>query len=272
MSWPAQLKPEARQRLEKGNRAARPSSCRDTTCRAHCHAASPGQDGRAGKHLPTMLLLGRQESPCCPLWGSHPPQQGLKPAPGWLCPLPHHGPPHNDFQVQFSQPGAAAGSDPPLGPQLPPGTHWPHSAPSIRPPPRRDKEAFSLPAPRHPGAIGTGSSRSWSRLEFAVLGWGGGGESATTGGVPARAGRRRARAWCPEAHAAAGNLCTAGRRVHEALLGAPGAGRGGGGKEKAEGVQGGGRGAAGRGACSEKNPAAALGGCKEGESTLPGHL
>lgn len=56
------------------------------------------------------------------------------------------------------------------GPQPPPGTHWPHSAPSIRPPPRRDKEALSLPAPRHPGDARTGRSQPRSRLEFVALG------------------------------------------------------------------------------------------------------
>lgn len=80
--------------------------------------------------LPDTLLLSRQESPCCAPQGSQAPLGLLRPAGGQLCPLLTTAPscpPHNGFQLQFSQPGAAAGSDPP--PRQPPAPAWHTLAP-----------------------------------------------------------------------------------------------------------------------------------------------
>lgn len=86
------------------------------------------------------------------------------------------------------------------GPQPLPGTHWPHSAPSVRPPPRRDKEALSLPAPRHLGDGGSGAARPGAGWRLSA-GWG----LAPAGG--SLLGQERGRG---SGSGGSGNLCTAG--------------------------------------------------------------
>lgn len=138
--------------------------------------------------LPDTLLLSRQEIPCCAPQGSQAPLGLLRPARGQLCPLPTTAPscpPHNGFQLQFSQPGAAAGSDPPH--RQPPAPAWHTLAPfsPLYPPTASPGQGAPFTA-CSPSSRGRQDGRQPAPEQTGLfrVRWGG----ATTGRVPARAG------------------------------------------------------------------------------------
>lgn len=196
LSQPAWLKPEAHKRLsatKRGKQDCIPQPLVGTRPTRHpttlpAPARTAELESTFPPPLPDTLLSSRQAGELTLPSRGKPGPAGLavSPSPPWppAAPLTMTFRFHSPSPAQRQEATTPPPPQPP-GPQPPPGTHWPHSAPSIRPPPRWDKEALSLPAPRHPGDARTGRSQPWSRLEFVALG----GDEATAGRVPAKAGQ-----------------------------------------------------------------------------------